>query len=205
MVGLPNPLAKVLHPHRQSSKTPNKEKPDADADGEAEGDVDEDENDQDNNDVLPPVSSQTSSACEIFNLFKFMAAGKGNQKSLSEEVDSDESEGEDEPKRKPKGEKVRSRSNSKAEEEDLRHSGSRSNMQIGGALHDDDDSDDDDETLGGEPGHEEEKKAAELEQGQEWDALREWQKTHGQNTADLDAQGQRLAGETVPPFLLSLG
>jgi hypothetical protein len=178
MVGLPNPLSNLLHPHRNaSSRTQRNKKAEADPE-DADGDEDaEDEEDT----AEPQVASRTYCSNEIFSLFKMMAAGKGNQKSLAEEVDSDESEG-DEPD-SPVQPQYKSKSEPQAEQEGLRHAGSNTNMQIGGALYDDDDDADDDA------------RTAIDEHDGESGALQTWRKEHAPSNSDMDAQGQRLAGE----------
>jgi hypothetical protein len=180
MVGLPNPLSNLLHPHRNASSRAQRNKK-AEADPE---DADEDDEDAEGT-AEPQVASRTYCSNEIFSLFKMMAAGKGNQKSLAEEVDSDESEG-DEPD-SPAQPQYTSKSEPKAEQEGadgLRHSGSNTNMEIGGALYDDDDDDADDESRTVIDDHDGES-----------EALKTWRKEHAPSNSDMDAQGQRLAGE----------
>ena len=181
MVGLSNPLSKVLHPHRNASSRVQRNKK-AEADPE---DADADEYDEDAEETAEPqVASRTYCSNEIFSLFKMMAAGKGNQKSLAEEVDSDESEG-DEPVRS----QFKSKSKPQAGQEGadgLRHSGSKANMQVGGALYDEEDDDVDDESRTVVDEHDN-------DGGSE--AIETWRKEHAPNNSDMDAQGQSLAGE----------
>lgn len=180
MVGLPNPLSNLLHPHRHASRTQQPKKAEADPEGQ-DAEADEDDEDEVNANE-PQVASKTYCSGEIFSLFKMMAAGKGNQKSLSEEVDSDESE-EDEPD-SPAQPQYKPKSEPQAQQEGLRHSGSSGTMKMGEALYDDDDGDDESGTVVDEHGGESE-------------ALRTWRKNsaQSQSNADMDAQGQRLAGE----------
>jgi hypothetical protein len=164
MVGFHNPLSNLLHP---SSSKP---KANADSYDDAEGD-EKHENE-------PAVASKTSSSCEIFSMFKMMAAGKKNQQSLAEEVDSDEDE-EGDLNQEPEPEQFDT-SHSQADEQTLRHSGSSATVRVGESLYDEDDEDHD--TVVGD--------------GQEkFDTRRDWHKAYGQDTADIDAQGSRLAGE----------
>jgi len=180
MVGLPNPLSKVLHPHRNASRVQRNKKAEADLE-----DADADEDDEDAEETAEPqVASRTYCSNEIFSLFKMMAAGKGNQKSLAEEVDSDESEGDE-----PVQTQFKSKSKPQAEQEGadgVRHSGSNTNMQIGGSLYDeeDDDVDDGSQTV-----------VDEHDNGGESEALKTWRKEHAPSNSDMDAQGQRLAGQ----------
>lgn len=187
MVGLPNPISNLLHPNRGSaSRTPRNKKTKSKPEADAEGDDEYDENDTD--DTAQAVSSKTSSSCEIFSLFKMMAAGKGNQKSLSEEVDSDESEGDEpvsEPEPRSSAELESQAQASRPAEEGLRHSGSSANMRIGEALYDDDDDDGEDDT-NTMVGDREAKP----------DSLRDWHRDQARNTADMEAHGQRLAGKS---------
>jgi len=181
MVGLPNPLSNLLHPHRNApSRTQRNKK--AEADGQH---ADAEEDDEEGEDTAEPqVASRTYCSNEIFSLFKMMAAGKGNQKSLAEEVDSDESEGDE-----PVATQFTSKDMPQAGQEGasgLRHAGSNTNMQIGGALYDDDDDDVDDESRTAVDEHDN-------EGGSE--ALETWRKEHAPNNSDMDAQGQSLAGE----------
>jgi hypothetical protein len=194
MVGLPNPISNLLHPNRASaSRTPRNQKPKAKPEADAEGDDEYDEDDA--NDAAPAVSSKTSSSCEIFSLFKMMAAGKGNQKSLSEEVDSDESEG-DEPESQPgtSVDPVPTSQASRPAEEGVRHSeDSSATTRVGEALYDDDDEDEGDDTTA-MVGDREAKSAL----------MSDWHRDQAQNTADMEAHGQRLAGKAnvnIPPTI----
>jgi hypothetical protein len=173
MVGFHNPLSNILHPHghsssRQSAKA--KAKAQRNDDDEAEGDT--------NNDNLPPVASKVSSSCEIFNLFKIMAAGKGNQQSLAEEVDSDEDEGGN---IQPSSESRTSTDSNATHVDAERHrSSSSATVKMGEQLYSDDE-EDETSTMVGEDEHNR-------------DGLRDWHQTHGQDTSEMDAQGSRLAG-----------
>ena len=180
MVGLPNHLSNLLHPSRHAS---SRASPPQKAEADAEGDMDADDDEQDDDTSAPQVAGKTYCSGEIFSLFKMMAAGKGNQKSLSEEVDSDESEG-DEPVSQPRiRSKGKSPSPSPAEQGGMRHSGSSATMKIGEALYDDDDDDEDDES-----------RTVVDEHDSTSEGLETWRKQHAQSNSDMDAQGQRLAG-----------
>lgn len=169
MVGLPNPLA--MFQHHKETKGPKPPK----APKKARSGDDDDEDGDDKPELLPEVASKFSSSCEIFNVFKVLAAGKGNRHTLAEDVDSDESE--DEPSSEP----------GSSEERSLRHVGSTRTVRPGDALHDDDGEDDDDHhtVVGGEPEMDKE------------ETLRRWQSSFGSSTAELDAQGNRLAGKSL--------
>jgi hypothetical protein len=118
-----------------------------------------------------------------------MAAGKGNQKSLSEEVDSDESEGDEPPHQVRPQSQAGDKPASQTEQEGLRHSGSSANTKFGEALYDDDDDDADDDS-----------RTVHEQEGEEVpNALRDWRDAHAQSNADMDAQGQSLAGECLFP------
>ena len=177
MVGLPNHLSNLLHPSRHASSRASPPK-------KAEADMDADDDEQDDDTSAPQVAGKTYCSGEIFSLFKMMAAGKGNQKSLAEEVDSDESEGDE-----PVATQSKSKDMPQAGQEgadSLRHAGSNTNMQIGGALYDDDDDDVDDESRTVVDEHDNDGGSA---------ALETWRKEHAPNNSDMDAQGQSLAGE----------
>lgn len=181
MVGFHNPLSSLLHPHghsssRHSAKSKNQRKGDDERDAEGDGDASHED---------LPVSSRVSSSCEIFNMFKFMASGKGNQQSLAEEVDSDEDEGED----FSAGSEPGASTSTKQVDEQARHldqerprPGSSATIQMGGSLHDDDEDDEVNTTVGDD----EHKR----------DGLRDWHQAYGQDTSEMDAQGSRLAGKS---------
>ena len=181
MVGLPNPLSNLLHPHRNApSRTQRNKKVEVDPE-HADADEDDEEGEAT---VEPQVASRTYCSNEIFSLFKMMAAGKGNQKSLAEEVDSDESEGDE-----PVNTQFKSKSKPQPGQDggdSLRHAGSNTNMQIGGALYDDDDDDVDDDSRTVVDEH---------NNGGESVALETWRREHVPSNSDMDAQGQRLAGQ----------
>lgn len=162
-----------------SSKTKKKQAEPHDGDDEGESGT------------MPEVGSQFSSSCEIFSLFKALAAGKKDRQPLHAEVDSDESEDDE-----PISHRQSSESdNTQQEDASLRHVESARTVRQSDTLHDDDDGEehevdhDDRETL--------------VEGGMDKEeTLRRWQESFGSSTAELDAQGSKLAGETTRYNLL---
>lgn len=148
----------------------------------------EDGDDEKETGSLPEVGSQFSSSCEIFSLFKVLAAGKKGKQPFHAEVDSDESE--EEPESQPRSSVSTSTSTSESRDEaSLKHVASARTVRQSDVLHDDEDSE----------AHEEEPDDREtlVEGGMDKEeALRRWQDSFGSTNADLDAQGNRLAGES---------
>lgn len=190
MVGIPNPLA-MFHQHheqhrssreaRKASSAERKRKPSKPDEEE------EDENDEPQ--LLPEVASKFSSSCEIFNVFKVLAAGKKGRQSLDEEVDTDESEDED--TGVAGGSTTATLRGPRSEEGSLRHVGSTRTVRPADTLNEDDESDGHDEDDDGQH------TLAEDQSMDKDEALRRWQSSFGSNTAELDAQGNRLAGKLL--------
>lgn len=161
------------HQISSSSNWKSKTKPTAQDDGDDEG----------GHGALPEVGSQFSSSCEIFSLFKAMAAGKKDRQPFHVEVDSDESE--DEPiSNRPSSESEEVRDRDQA---CLKHAGSARTVRQSDILHghdseeDEGDTDDRDTLVEGGMNKEE--------------TLRRWQNSFGSSNAELDAQGSKLAGK----------
>lgn len=159
MVGIPNPLAMFHHHQAAKPGTPSSSKVRKQS---FTGDNDnDDDDDEDGPQLMPEVASKFSSSCEIFNVFKVLAAGKRNNQSLAEEVDSDESEADEE-----RGES----SEDHSRDSSLRHVGSTTTVRP-------------DDPHGSEGGGTDKE-----------ETLRRWQSSFGSSTAEIDAQGHRLAG-----------
>lgn len=187
MVGLSSPLAMFSHQKSSPSKSKSKSKTPNRTTKQEGNDDDDPETPAEN---PAEVGSQFSSSCEIFNLFKVLAAGKKDRQPFHAEVDSDESEDEPQPQIQ--------RPSSAAQTHDqadtsLKHVLSARTVRQSDTLHDDDgeepeagleaDVDDRDTLVEGGMDKEE--------------TLRRWQESFGSSTAELDAQGSKLAGRRL--------
>lgn len=193
MVGLRKPLD-MFHNHcptRSRSRRSAKRGPSAEKASPADGD---DEGEGNNSQLLPEVASQFSSSCEIFSLFKVLAAGKKDRQSLAEEdVDSDESEEEDHEVTGDSRSGTTESNTSGSQEGSLRHVGSTRTVRPGDTLHDDDEDHEDPQAVA----HDDDTSTlAEGKVMKKEETLRQWQSSFGSTEAELDAQGKKLAGKS---------
>lgn len=187
MVGLSSPLARFSH--QKASPSRSKSKSTKSPTTKQEGNDDDDP--ETPAETPAEVGSQFSSSCEIFSLFKALAAGKKDRQPFHAEVDSDESEDEPQPQiqRTLDGTEKQDR-----DETSLKHVVSARTVRQSDTLHDDD---------GDEPEAYVDTDRDTLVEGvlDKEETLRRWQDSFGSSTAELDAQGSKLAGRSLSTFL----